>query len=431
MGANRGRGRGGAEGRRYTGVAGSEFEFALGQLGGDGEGGAFGEGGEVEHEVGHDAFHDGAEAAGAEVVFHGAVDDEVEGLGRDVEGDIVHAEKLLVLFHQGVLGFGEDAAQGVAVEGLEGGEHGEAAHEFGDEAEFLEVHGLDILEHVVAVELGTGLVAFEADDVGIESRGDGPLDAVEGAAADEEDVACVDGDEFLLGMFASSLWGDGDEGALEEFQQGLLHAFAADVACDGGVLALAGDLVDLVDEDDAALAGCHVVVGGLEEAHEDVLDVVAHIAGLGQRGGVGDAEGYLEKPCDGACQKGFAGAGLANHDDVAFLDLDIVLVAMLGVVFQAFVVVVDGHGEHALRHVLPDDVLVEEVLDFDGFGDVGALDFEFLVLRAAVLFENEAGLGGAVLADVAVEARKEHAGLRGGTAAKGAVLFVGGFLGHL
>jgi hypothetical protein len=45
-----------------------------------------------------------------------------------------------------------------------------------------------------------------------------------------------------------------------------------------GVLGLAADLVDLVDVDDAALGLGDVVVGGLEQLEQDVLDVLAHIA---------------------------------------------------------------------------------------------------------------------------------------------------------
>ena len=68
----------------------------------------------------------------------------------------------------------------------------------------------------------------------------------------------------------------------EDFEQGLLHALAGDVAGDGGVLALARDLVDLVDVDDAALGALDVVVGVLEQVEDDVLDVLADVAGLGE-----------------------------------------------------------------------------------------------------------------------------------------------------
>jgi hypothetical protein len=79
-------------------------------------------------------------------------------------------------------------------------------------------------------------------------------------------------------------------GALEDLEQRLLHALARDVAGDRRVLALAGDLVDLVDVDDPGLGLLDVVVGGLDQLEQDVLDVLADVAGLGEGGGVGDGE---------------------------------------------------------------------------------------------------------------------------------------------
>ena len=127
---------------------------------------------------------------------------------------------------------------------------------------------------------------------------DAPLDdlleADERAAADEQDVGRVDLQELLLRVLAAALGRHVGDGALDDLQQRLLHALAGDVAGDGGVLALAGDLVDLVDVDDAALGALDVVVGGLQQVDDDVLDVLADVAGLGERRGVGDGERHVE-----------------------------------------------------------------------------------------------------------------------------------------
>ena len=61
----------------------------------------------------------------------------------------------------------------------------------------------------------------------------------------------------------------------------MLDPFARDVAGDGRVVrALATNLVDLVDVDDASLGGRQVVVGRLQQAEENRLDVVADVARL-------------------------------------------------------------------------------------------------------------------------------------------------------
>ena len=58
------------------------------------------------------------------------------------------------------------------------------------------------------------------------------------------------------------------------------------------------DLVDLVQEDDAGLRAVHVVVGVLQELPDDGLDVVADVAGHGERGAVADGERHVQAPGD-------------------------------------------------------------------------------------------------------------------------------------
>ena len=64
----------------------------------------------------------------------------------------------------------------------------------------------------------------------------------------------------------------------ETSQQSLLYTFTADIPGDGRVLALAGDLVDLINIDDASLGFENIVIRRLDEPEKDVLHVLAHIA---------------------------------------------------------------------------------------------------------------------------------------------------------
>ena len=74
---------------------------------------------------------------------------------------------------------------------------------------------------------------------------------------------------FVVSMWMSSCWGclrppwGGTlaSHALDDLEERLLDALAGHVAGDGEVLGLAGDLVDLVDVDDADLGPGHVEVG--------------------------------------------------------------------------------------------------------------------------------------------------------------------------
>src|ERR1700704_4977151 len=80
------------------------------------------------------------------------------------------------------------------------------------------------------------------------------VEAHEGAAANKENIARVDLEEFLVRVLAAALRRDVRHRAFENLQERLLDAFTRHVARDRGILVLAADLVDLVDVDDALLA---------------------------------------------------------------------------------------------------------------------------------------------------------------------------------
>ena len=168
-------------------------------------------------------------------------------------------------------------------------------------------------------------------------------------------------------MLASALGRHVGHGAFEHLEQGLLHALAGNVAGDRDVLAGLADLVDFIDVEDAPLGGLDVEVGRVQELQQQVLHVLAHVAGLGQRGGVADGEGDVENAGQGLGQQGLAGAGGADHEDVRLVDLDL---ARLGAVHEPLVMAMHGHGQDLLGPLLPDDVLVQVFDQFPGRGNL-------------------------------------------------------------
>ena len=162
-------------------------------------------------------------------------------------------------------------------------------------------------------------------------------------------------------MLAAALRRDVADRPFQHLEQGLLDALAGNVAGDADVLAGFGDLVDFVDVDDAALGRLDVEVGGVQQLEEQVLDILADVAGLGQRGGVADGEGHIEDAGEGAGQEGLAAAGWADEQDVALIDFN---VAEAGVgEAQPFVVILHGDRERQLGALLAGDVLVKLLLD--------------------------------------------------------------------
>ena len=248
---------------------------------------------------------------------------------------------------------------------------------------------------------------------------DAPLDHLvevgERAAADEQDVRRVDREELLVGVLAPALGRHRGGRPLEDLQQRLLDALARHVARDRRVVGLAGDLVDLVDVDDPRLGLLDVVVGRLDQLEEDVLHVLADVAGLRQRGGVGDRERDVEDLGQRLGEQRLAAARRAEQQDVRLLQLDVVVIGLHHL--DALVVVVDGHRERALGLLLADHVLVEDVVDLPRLGEVldvearrsGELLVDDLVAEIdALVADVDAGAGDQLL-DLALRLAAEAA----------------------
>ena len=209
--------------------------------------------------------------------------------------------------------------------------------------------------------------AREAHRVLPDAALDDLVEAGERAAADEEDVRRVDREELLVRVLAPALWRHRRDGALEDLQERLLHALAGDVARDRRVVRLPRDLVHLVDVDDPGLGLLDVEVRGLDELQEDVLDVLADVAGLREGRGVRDRERDVEDPRERLREQRLAAPGRAEEEDVRLLELDL---AVLEAHAHALVVVVDRHRERALGLFLRDDVVVQDGVDVERLREI-------------------------------------------------------------
>ena len=144
----------------------------------------------------------------------------------------------------------------------------------GDQAKLDQIVGLDLLQQLLAglifIQRCTQLAAKAQGGV-IGTLLDELLQTIEGATANEEDVLGVDLDELLLRVLTAAVGRHIADSPLNDFQQCLLNALAADIAGDGGILALAGDLVDLVHIDDADLGLGDVEICRLDQLEQDIL----------------------------------------------------------------------------------------------------------------------------------------------------------------
>ncbi len=235
------------------------------------------------------------------------------------------------------------------------------------------------LELAVVGALGT---AAEADHLAAQALADDLLEADEGSTADEEDVGGVDLDVLLLRVLSPPLWWHVGDSPFEQLEQGLLHALAGYVAGDRNVLAGLADLVDLIDVDDALLGGGDLVVGRHHELEDQVLDVLADVAGLGQGGGVADGERDVQPASQGLGQSSLAAARRADQENIALGDLDVFEVGIADLAAEHSLVMVDDRDGQSLLHpLLADDVLVQVGHELAGRRDLlepGILPFVLL-----------------------------------------------------
>ena len=291
--------------------------------------------------------------------------------------NVLELEHLTVLTHHGVLGLGQDRHQVVLVERLRLGDDRRTSHKLGDHAKGVEVLREHLTQQIVLVDRsGAGDLGVKAHALVAHAIGDDLVQTHKGTAADKQDVGRIDLQQLLLGMFAAAGGRNACHRALKNLKQCLLNALARDITGDGEVLGLAGDLVDLVHVDNANLRALNIAIGGVDELEQDILHVLAHVTGLGERGGVGDGKRHLEDARERLGEQGLTGTGGTEQQDVGLGELHLVhIIVELRVqavvkgrhcgaaLDHAAIVVVHGHRHGPLGVLLAHDIGRKLVID--------------------------------------------------------------------
>ena len=95
-------------------------------------------------------------------------------------------------------------------------------------------------------------------------------------------------------MFAAALGWNAGNRTFNQFQQGLLYAFAGYVAGNRRVVAFTRDFVDFVNIDDTALGFFDIKIAFTQKLGNDLLDVFTDITRLGQRGRIRHHERHVQ-----------------------------------------------------------------------------------------------------------------------------------------
>ena len=286
-----------------------------------------------------------------------------------LELNIIEGHESLILLDDGVMRLDENIEEHLLVESLHRAQDGQTTEELRNETVLLEVFDLDALENVtvLVVVLAHGGAKAHARAL-VEALLDDVVQTGEGATADEENVARVDGGVLREGRLHATRKRHLHRRALKHLEQALLDGFATDITTTARALGTAialGDLVDLVNVDDAMLGTLDIALGCGDELGDDALDVIADVTGLGKRGRIRDGQRHIEQIGERLDDVGLARARGAEHEDVALVDLNIALLRRV----IALVVVVCRHGHDLLRELLSDDVFIDLGLELVRLGN--------------------------------------------------------------
>ena len=124
-----------------------------------------------------------------------------------------------------------------------------------------------------------------------------------------------------------------------------------------------------------------IAIGRLDQAQQDILYVLANVAGLGQRSRVSYANRDIKDARQSLRQERLARTGRTQQQDIALVQLHIFRLQRR---LNAFVVIVDRDAQDAFCRSLPDDVFIQS------FGDLPRreqqLEFEIALDPLALFF---------------------------------------------
>ena len=296
------------------------------------------------HDVAHDPLDDGTQTTRARLMRQRFLRDQVQCILLKCQTHTVQFEQLLELLDKSVLRLCQNANERFLIEGVQRDYDRQTPNELGNQPILHQILGDDLAERsphrnaALRAHLGT-----KAHLLLSKTRLDDLLKAIKRTAADKEDVRRIDLQEFLLRMLASALRRHGCRCPLKNLEKPLLNALPRDISCDGGVLRFTRNLIDLVDVDDAALCLLDVVIRRLNQLQQDVLDILADIACLRERGRISDGKRHIQDACQRLRQQRLAAARGADHEDVRLAQLHIPAFSLTGM--NTLVVIVDRHGK--------------------------------------------------------------------------------------
>ena len=162
-------------------------------------------------------------------------------------------------------------------------------------------------------------------------------------------------------MLASTLRRNINHGTFQEFQQSLLYTFATHITRDRRIIALAGYLINLINEHNSPFCCSHIIISNLQQTRQDAFNVFTHITCFSKHSGINNGERNIQHLSYCTRQQGFTCTGTTNHDDITLFDFYTIFILWL---LQTLVVVIYSDSQIALSLILTDDIFIQVFFDF-------------------------------------------------------------------
>ena len=150
----------------------------------------------------------------------------------------------------------------------------------------------------------------------IQTLGDFLFNAIEGTAADEQNITGIDMNIVLIRMLAATLGRYIHHGTFKKFQKSLLNTLTADITGNGRIVALTGNLINLINKDNTTLRRIYIIIGHLQQTGKNTLHILTDISGFGKYRCIYNGKRHMQQFGNGSGQQGFSGTRASDHDDI-------------------------------------------------------------------------------------------------------------------
>ena len=161
-------------------------------------------------------------------------------------------------------------------------------------------------------------------------------------------------------MLASTLWRHAGNRTLDQLEECLLHTFTGDISGNGNIFGFLGDLIDLINIDNAHLGCLDIKICCLDQLEQDVLYIFTYITCLCQCRSICDGKRYAKDTGKCLCQQCLSATGRSQHEDIALLQFHINVLSGC----DALVMIIHCDGKYLFCLILTDDIIIQKGFKF-------------------------------------------------------------------